>query len=326
MNRLKAAVVGLGNIGIMYDLPLWNDKNRILTHTKAYLTHKGFELKFGIDEDKTKRDIFSRYAGKPAYKDLTELESGNMDIVSICVPTELHLKAIKDVTVRIRTKYILCEKPIADNMGDYREIISICEKRNIGLAVNYVRRWDSAVIKLRQMLRKKYFGRIRAVHCYYTKGLLNNASHFIDLLHYWFSEEDRVSIINVKKSMLERDVDVSFVMHYKDFEAVFQCGDGSDYGLFEVDIIAEKGRIKYNNSGSSVGFYKKITDKMFRDNKMIGDTFYEIKNNMNCYQYYVMDGIYDSIRHRKKLLSDGVSADKTMKTCFEVKRLCKNLR
>jgi len=326
MSRLSAAVIGLGKIGIGYDLTSWADRDVVLTHAKAYLMHKRYDLKFGIDTDKERRDVFSKYTGKPAYNYLKETGMKNIDIVSVCVPTGHHLNVIKEIVKNLRVKYILCEKPIADNESDYREIVAICRRNNIKLVVNYMRRWDPAVFKIKQMLQRKYFGEIRAVHCYYTKGLFNNASHSIDLLHYWFSGEYKIKVINAKKSVTKNDIDASFVMYYKGFEAVFQCGYENDYSMFEIDILTEKGRVRYDDFGEKVGFYKITPDRIFDNYNRIDDSFYEIKDDMGRYQYHVMQGIYNSMCGKTGILSNGVSSGKTLGTCLEVKKLCKNLQ
>jgi len=176
------------------------------------------------------------------------------------------------------------------------------------------------------MLIEKQLGRIRAVHCYYTKGLLNNASHAIDLLHHWFSKEDGIKAISAEKSAVKTDMDASFVMYYRDFEAVFQCCGQGDYKIFEIDMIADMGRVQYRNFGRDVRFYRKRSDKMFPGQNGIDDKFYEIENDLNRYQYNVIDGIYNSIRDGRKMASDGVSAGDTLCTCLKVKGLCEDLR
>jgi len=317
-----AVVIGLGNIGMGYDLESWN-KDTVLTHTKAYLKHNSFNLVCGIDNLKKKRKIFIKYTGKPAYKGISSIKNKNIDIVSVCVPTEQHLAVIEQIVNFLRPKCILCEKPIADNRSDYLRILDLCDKNNIRLAVNYIRRWNLAVSKLRELFKKGFFGRIETIHCYYTKGLFNNASHSIDLLQYWFGKQRNVKVISCKKSVKKGDLDVSFVLYYEDFEAVFQCGNANDYRIFEIDILSEEGRIQYKDE--KVRFYKRIKDNMYKNCNRLDNKFCDIKNDMEKYQYNVINGIYEVLKYGKRINSDGNSAGDTLITCLEVKKLCKNL-
>lgn len=320
---LRAAVIGLGNIGIGFDLPTWPDPNTAMSHSKAFLLHGLFTLECGIDISSERRKAFSKYTRRPAYADIGSLKGRDIDIVSVCVPTDSHAQVIKRLVSQMRPKCILCEKPITDNLRDYKEVVDVCRKNGVRLAVNYPRRWDIAAVKLKRMFLKGYFGSIRSVHCWYTKGLLNSASHAVDLVHYWFGNEKSVAVTACREGVKKDDPDVSFISHYNEFEAMFQ-GGFSDYNLFEIGIIAQKGRIVYHDSGQTVGYYPRSARPLYRNFYYLEKEFHEIRNDLKRYQYNVMSGLGRSLTDDAGIASDEKTAGDTLKTCLEVRRLCRN--
>ena len=92
------AVVGLGRIGLGYDLN--SNPSEVFSHTKAYLTHPSFHLVGGVDIDPEKRKVFEKYSRAPAFetvKDLFESQGNSIDCISICTPTSVHKDTIKSV-------------------------------------------------------------------------------------------------------------------------------------------------------------------------------------------------------------------------------------
>ena len=47
MKKIKSLIVGLGNVGLLYDLPR---KKTLLSHSLAISKHKSYELLGGVDK------------------------------------------------------------------------------------------------------------------------------------------------------------------------------------------------------------------------------------------------------------------------------------
>ena len=56
----------------------------------------------------------------------------------------------------------------------------------IKLIINYQRRWDKKNIFIQKKIKNNYFGEFKSGYCSYSKGILNSASHFIDLFTAFF--------------------------------------------------------------------------------------------------------------------------------------------
>ena len=64
----KVLIVGLGQIGLQYDLHLAQD-SFTYTHSRAFSKHKDFDLIAAVDNNKKQRDEFSQKYSLPAYDD-----------------------------------------------------------------------------------------------------------------------------------------------------------------------------------------------------------------------------------------------------------------
>lgn len=90
----KAAVIGLGNIGILYDLE--PQRPHPSTHVFAYEMSPEFQLICGIDRDKAKESILHEtFPQVGCYSSLDYALNSDVlkdvDVISICTPQENHL-------------------------------------------------------------------------------------------------------------------------------------------------------------------------------------------------------------------------------------------
>ena len=84
-----------------------------------------------------------------AFDSATELcNSPEVDAVLVTTPNSLHLK---DVLTAIEAgKAVLCEKPLAMNAAEAREMVEAARRKNVRFGVAHVFRFDQSVIKFRQ--------------------------------------------------------------------------------------------------------------------------------------------------------------------------------
>ena len=63
MNKEKCLVIGLGQIGMGYDIT-HNDNQLVLTHCRALSMHPMFEILGAVDPSMDKRSVFEEHYGK----------------------------------------------------------------------------------------------------------------------------------------------------------------------------------------------------------------------------------------------------------------------
>jgi len=99
-----------------------------------------------------------RFGAKAWYTDYRALlERKDVDLVSICLPHHLHSRAAIDAARR--KKHILCEKPIAIDEEEAKEMIEECRRQNVKLAVISQNRYNDASQKLYKAYQENRFGR-----------------------------------------------------------------------------------------------------------------------------------------------------------------------
>ena len=113
--RLTVTIIGLGNIGLLYDLKKTKDSEEFLTHTRSAYYHKNFEIKFLIDNDQRKLQLAKKkYGSEINYIDSLNEYYIPTDIVVLSSYPEINsfylnkLKNIKEI------KLFLIEKPFLD--------------------------------------------------------------------------------------------------------------------------------------------------------------------------------------------------------------------
>ena len=108
----SALIVGLGRIGMGYDLEL-PAADFVYSHARALGLHHEFELIGAVDPEERERILFQSAYGAPAYASIEEaLTARKPDMVIIASPTAAHYKSISEVLNLASPKAILCEKPL----------------------------------------------------------------------------------------------------------------------------------------------------------------------------------------------------------------------
>lgn len=177
--KLKVGVIGLGAIG--------------QNHINAYQKIKDAEVvaicdvvpqileatakHLNLDKDKAFSD----------YRDLLKLKE--VDAVSICTPPFLHSRMTLDAAAA--GKHVLCEKPMAMNTREAREMVEACKKAGVKLALCWSRQKFSPVVDT----AKEYIttGKLGKIYYARSSGFSFRRRPGIDVLvgSKWFLESSK---------------------------------------------------------------------------------------------------------------------------------------
>jgi predicted dehydrogenase len=241
----RALVVGLGQIGMGYDLDA-DPKVRIATLARAFSEHSEFELVGGVDLDSARRELFQDRYARPSFANIeTAIEETQANVIAIAVPTEAHCRVLHQAVQFGTLKAILCEKPLSYDFAEATAMVSLAEKSGVVLFTNYMRRCDPAVVEVRrQIVSERISGPFKGI-CWYSKGLFHNGSHFLNLLQYWLGEVKDFQIINPGRLWGEHDhepdVEIEFALGKVCFLAVRE----ESFSHHSVELIASNGRLRY---------------------------------------------------------------------------------
>lgn len=325
MKQYLAAVVGLGGIGqgLDYDEKL-DTTNLCLTHASAYFQHNGFNLVGGVDTSHILREKFNNKYNVSAFVNVSELEKIRPDIVSICVPSHLH-KSVFDEVIDLNPRAIVCEKPISENANDAEEMVEKALSKNCLLLVNFIRRFEKGHVELKKKFDTNEFGKVRKVSVFYSKGILNNGSHFINLLSFFFGEPAFCRVLREGRILENSDREPDFLLHFKNgVDAYFMAGNEDDFSVKEIVFLTEKGMINYQQGGLKIEYFPIEVSSVFKDYKVKSFVGKPIPTDFNRYQWYTMDALYSHLENKFGCQSDGRSALNTQLIVDQILSQCSN--
>ena len=313
---IRAGIIGCGKIAGGYNLKY--QKGKSLTHACSYKELENVELVAICDPSEIARDDFAkRWNIKNSFSNIESMINNvDLDIVSICSPTECHLEAF-EVLNKTNIKGVFCEKPLSYNLQESYRIYSLGIKKKV--SINYFRRWNPSFVDLRSKITSKKFGDVKAIHVYYTKGLYVNASHFIDLLSWFFG--DPINVRTNKKYPIDHlDLGVDFLLEFKN-EAVanFTHIPSVPYTYLEVDIFTNKAKVKIFQRGQKIQINRVEPDKNYKGVLKIEPTNTEKTQWENCITRALSE-LIDAITIGGDLSCDLQDALKVSEICDKIKK------
>jgi len=252
----RAAVIGCGRIGDAFvESP---GTLGVYTHAEAYVVCPRTEL-IGVCDINAEnlRRCADRWKIASRYRHVDELLAAEApEIVSICTPDATHYELASAALEAPATRAVLVEKPLSLSLGDARKLVATARERGITLAVNYSRRYADCYHQLRDDLGLgKRFGMLRKISGYYTKGILHNGSHGLDLCRFFGGEIRRVQAFpSVDRTAGDPTPDVR--LEFASGATAFFSGcDEKEFSIFEMDLLTSAGRARLTDSGQVLEFF-----------------------------------------------------------------------
>ncbi|MFC5703984.1 Gfo/Idh/MocA family protein [Cohnella faecalis] len=132
-----------------------------------------------------------------------------VEILDIAIPPDRQLEIVRAAVTQKHIKGILCQKPLAMNSKEARQIVTLCEEAGVKLAVNSNMRYDQSMRALKTILERGYLGEpvlatieMRAIphwqeflRKYDQLEMLNMGIHHIDIFRYLFGDPERVTAL-----------------------------------------------------------------------------------------------------------------------------------
>lgn len=251
---LKFAVIGIGRMGFRH----------------AYNLHMHFipgaKLVAVADIDE-KAQTKAKKLGVKVYADYKQMiDEMDIDAVVIATPHYQHVEIAKYCVEKgIHT---LVEKPISVTTKAAKELIDLSIKYpDIKVGVSFNQRSNKMYIKAHKLISSGKFGDVQRVNftvthwyrsqAYYNQGgwratyvgegggcLINQCVHQIDAMLWIIGMPNKLSG-NMKT--VDRDItvenDVTAVLNYNDFDAVFTASTHEIKGTNKLEIACDKGKI-----------------------------------------------------------------------------------
>lgn len=163
-------------------------------HIRGYLATRRFEIVAIADfHESAMNEVDDIFSIKPRhYTDAREmLEKEKPDVVSICTWHIGHAEWTI-AAAAFRPRAILCEKPMADNIGRAEQMIIACQRNNVKLAIAHQRRFLPAYSLARKFVSEGMVGDVILMTSTGGQGLPNFCTHQTDMFRYILSDDECV--------------------------------------------------------------------------------------------------------------------------------------
>ena len=215
MQRYRAGVIGLGWMGLLYDLaervrdrfdvddtdrptPVL-DVHRKFHHydhpgnegmpnsySEALSDRPEIELVAGADRDAKRLEAFSeRYGVQAVYTDATAmLRTEHLDIVAICTNTKSRAE-LTCLAVECGAKGIVTEKPMAHTLQEADRMVSSCAAARVALCCGAISTTHPSFGRAKELVRSGAIGDILSVEAGSVTAQHQNWSYFVDSAPAW---------------------------------------------------------------------------------------------------------------------------------------------
>ena len=313
----RVAILGAGRIGAMLDTPR---NPLILTHAHGYKTCEEFEIVGFIDPNMDRAQAASARWGGVAFESIDKLlETQSVDVVSVCLPDELHYATLLTLAER-PPKFIFLEKPAVTTAEEADEVRTLYRELPVRVQVNYTRRFVPEIRRIREEIKKGNYGKFITGTGYYGKGLLHNGSHMVDLLQFLVGEVGSIEKISEIKDFYDHDPSVSARLTMLSGGEFYLCHiDSRKFHIFELDLMFESKRIRIRDLGTILEEYSPGDNRLFDGYRTLNKDA-ELSTQHSKAMSHAMANIRDNLDHNEPLLCTLEESLETVKTCSRIMR------
>jgi predicted dehydrogenase len=308
----SCVIIGLGQIGMGYDFDVTNEP-AIYTHARAISLHPAFTLAGAVDVSSAQRTRFEQRYGVPAFDQVeTALHDLQPDVVVIATSSESHGSILAKALNTCHPKLVLCEKPLSYELDEARDMVEMCENADIDLFVNYMRRADPAVIEIKRRIDNDEIAMPFKINAWYSKGIFNNGSHFLNLLEFWFGDITGATLINSGRLWDDRDPEPDVELQFDKGTVVFRSAWEEAFSHYCIELLSPSGRLRYEKGGKGIEWQGVHSDPNFDGYRILEEQRETIANGMSIYQWHVYDQAAKHLAGEAVTLCTGRQALKTL--------------
>jgi predicted dehydrogenase len=287
MGQIKAAIVGLGRIASLLEEDSLREKP--CTHAGALAANPDCILAAGCDIDEERRRLFAEKWQVPVYADAAEMiRIHTPRIVAIATHPDSHYRYCR-LAAECGVPVVICEKPLADNIGEARKIKRLSEQGTV-IITNHERRYAKDYIRAQLLLDDAKLGKLLSVRAVLymgkTKRLLDvlwhDGTHLADAIMFLANAQLKHRrrwgaklTANTGTAWLEGALYAAqSAERPAPIPVIMEIGAGRDHLVFEMEFSCEKGRLRIGNGIFEVweSLPSPYAEK-FRSLKQTGETF-----------------------------------------------------
>ena len=236
----NVAIIGCGGISHM--------------HAGWYVNEPRASLTAIADIDSERIKTYGeQYSVEKQYTDYIEmLETEEIDLVSVCTRPKLHAPVVIE-TAKHGVKGILSEKPMAENLGQAREMLETCSQHGVKLAIDHQTRFNAPYVCARQLVAQGAIGDPFHIHGICGGGdLKDNATHTVDIMRYLYSDRPIVWVMGqierigapTKYDLHSEDFAIGYFKFEDNVRAIIESGSDTAPGYHHIYCYGTEGEIE----------------------------------------------------------------------------------
>ncbi|WP_133129588.1 Gfo/Idh/MocA family protein [Legionella yabuuchiae] len=314
--EINIALVGCGRIS----------KN----HLQAIKQHDDrLHLSAVCDTDPSALRIATEEYGVDGYSSLDELlQYSNADIVTLCTPSGLH--STQTIKIAESGRHVITEKPMATRWQDGLQMVRACDDAGVRLFVVKQNRLNATLQLLKKAVDSGRFGKIYMANInvfwtrpqdYYDQGggwrgtweldggsFMNQASHYIDLIHWLLGpvqsvqammgtlerriQAEDTGVLNIRwRNGAMGSVNVTMLTYPKNFEG-------------SITILGEKGTVRVGGLAVNEIQHWEFADEQPEDEE-IKQANYQTTSVYGFGHPLYYDNVINSLQGKEAPLVDG---------------------
>jgi UDP-N-acetylglucosamine 3-dehydrogenase len=145
---IRVGIAGAGLIGAV--------------HARAYQQIQGAELVGVADPVREKAEAVAEEVGCQPFSDYRTLLEADLDILSVCLPSALHLPAA-EAAAQAGT-HVMMEKPIARTVPEADRMLTVCQDAGVYIMVGFTHRFYPEMREAKRLIDEGAIGRPLTVH------------------------------------------------------------------------------------------------------------------------------------------------------------------
>ena len=301
-------LIGLGDIAVGYDL-YQREKKHCLTHAKAFAESPNFKLVGGVDVCEDRRKRFSNIYSCEIFSKIKDaMNTLDPSVVVIATPTSSHLSVLETVFEFGKPQLVLCEKPLADTLVRAKKMLQLCKENNCKLYVNFFRRVEKSVVEVKKRLVDGSIKLPAKGLLWYSKGIVNSGSHYIDMLTFLLGSVVDFKVI--KKGRLfsgvdpEPDVEISFQQGH----VIFSSLKAENFFHNTLELIFENGLLMFDKACASTSWQTVKEEPTLQNYRVLSESKEMLDSNFFTAQKYVVDEIALALDEKRTVLATGREA------------------
>jgi len=300
-------------------------------HARVYSQLPQARLAAVCDMDEKKGRNIARKFKCNFYSDCRKmLAEEKIDAVSVVVPTTYHKKVALDCIGK--GKHVLVEKPISNNLEDAREIVEAAKAKGVKLAVGHIERFNPAVQKLKEIIKKGELGKITTITARRvgvcppqikdSNVIIDTAVHDLDVLSFLLEREPtRIYSLSGKAIIKQRDDYADILLKYDGTNAFIQVNWITPVKIRNLTVTGTEGYAELNYITQDLVMYRSNyrTIDDFSDVVKFGtptETKVRIKNEEPLKKE--LEDFLESVEKNREPLVSGKEGLKTLETALKI--------